>query len=58
MSTVAETGRPDPGEPKPGTATEVGLHVQICEMSACGRSWLSRRKPTVFVNEDNGLLPR
>lgn len=58
MSTVAETGRPDPGEPEPGTATEVGLHVQICEMSARGSSRLSRRKPTVFANEDNGLLLR
>lgn len=47
---MAETGGPDPGEPEPGAAPEVDLHVQIPEMSARGGTRPSRRKPTLYVN--------
>lgn len=58
LSRAAAAGRPDLGELEPGTAAEVNLHVRIREMSARGGTWISRRNLTLYINKDNGLLPR
>lgn len=55
---AAEAGRPGPGSQSQAQATEVNLHVRTREMSARGKTWISRRNLTLFINKDNGLLPR
>lgn len=49
------SGRPDRGSWSQPQATEVNLHVQIGEMSACGGTWISHRNLTLYTNKDNGL---
>lgn len=55
LSRAGTDRQPGPGSRSQPQATEVNLHVQTREMSACGGTWISRRNLTFYVNKDSRL---